>query len=92
MLKVLPCCSTCIVSCFNFAINYLYCGAFFQHFEASENLAPNNLWGRWHYCGLSMISVRRNYVKENMQEITNKVINDFTSQPRQLQLLFTHDL
>ena len=42
--------------------------------------------------GLCMISVHRNKVKENMQEITNKVINDFSSQPRRLQLLFTHDV
>ena len=42
--------------------------------------------------GLCMISVHRNKVKENMQEITNKVINDFSSQPRRIQLLFTHDV
>ena len=34
--------------------------------------------------GLCMISVHRNKVKENMQEITNKVISDFASQPRRL--------
>ena len=29
-----------------------------------------------------MISVHKNKVKENMQEIANKIINDFASQPR----------
>ena len=37
------------------------------------------------------ISVHRIKVKENMREITNKVINNFASQARRIQLLFTHD-
>ena len=39
-----------------------------------------------------MISVHRNKVQENMQEIANKIIIDCDSQPRRLQLLFTHDV
>ena len=36
-----------------------------------------------------MISMDRNKVKENMQEITNEVMNDFASQSTRLQLLLT---
>ena len=39
-------------------------------------------------CGLCMTRVQRNKVKENTLEIT-KSINDFASQPRRLQLLFS---
>ena len=39
-----------------------------------------------------MISEHRNKAIENIQEITNKVISDFASLPRRLQLSFTHSV
>ena len=42
--------------------------------------------------GLCMICMHRNKVKENLQEITSTSTNDFVSQPRRLQFLFTLDV
>ena len=39
-------------------------GAIFQQFEASENLAPNNLWGRSH-----LWAVNHQRAQNNVKEI-----------------------